>query len=64
MLPDGENFRGPLHPGFLLSLDSKWNKCAVQVGGNDAWGRMWIRDVKEGIVGGMSGSPILVEVKA
>jgi hypothetical protein len=64
-LPDGDGFKkAPLHPGFLLSLDGNWNKCAVQVGGNDAWGRLWIRDAKEGIVGGMSGSPILVQGKA
>jgi hypothetical protein len=63
ILPDGDNFRGPLHPGFLLSLDGKWCRCAVQVG-SDAWGRLWIRDAKEGIVGGMSGSPIIVDGKA
>src|SRR5262249_24982412 len=64
-LPNGNNFQGtPFHQGFLLSLDGKWNKCAVQVGGNDAWDRLLIRDAKQGIVGGMSGSPILVDGKA
>jgi hypothetical protein len=41
--------------GWLLSLDGHWFRCDVQQHG----GPLWISNAAEGIVGGMSGSPIL-----
>ena len=41
----------------LLSLDRRWWPCTVQ----HQDGPLWIRDAAGGIVGGMSGSPILAE---
>src|SRR6516162_9057724 len=41
----------------LLSLDGRWFSCRVSHSG----GPFWIHDAADGIVGGMSGSPILAE---
>ena len=46
--------------GWLLSLDGRWNRCEVRH--ND--GPLWLFHVREGIVSGMSGSPILSEDRA
>jgi hypothetical protein len=43
----------------LLSLDGEWFGCKVQ---NIQGGPLWITDATKGIVGGMSGSPILADV--
>jgi len=43
--------------GWLLSLDGQWIPCTLEqrkVG-------LWIRDAKDGIMDGMSGSPILLD---
>lgn len=42
---------------WLLSLDGHWFRCVVTHNG----GPLWIRDAAEGIVGGMSGSPIVAD---
>jgi Trypsin-like peptidase domain len=42
-------------PGWLLSLKGKWIRCGVTHNG----GPLYVTDAKEGIIGGMSGSPIL-----
>lgn len=44
-------------PAWLLSLAGRWFRCNVRHGG----GRLWISDAADGIVGGMSGSPIVAE---
>jgi hypothetical protein len=44
-------------PAWLLSLDDRWFRCNVKHNG----GPLWIADAVEGIVGGMSGSPIVAE---
>jgi hypothetical protein len=44
-------------PAWLLSLDGRWFRCVVNHNG----GPLWIADAVEGIVGGMSGSPILAD---
>jgi hypothetical protein len=54
--------RGRWHPEVdgaaqLLSLDGRWFACRVSHSG----GSFWIHDAVDGIVGGMSGSPILAE---
>jgi hypothetical protein len=43
--------------GWLLSLQCEWFQCSV---GHDGRG-LWVREATKGIVGGMSGSPILAE---
>jgi hypothetical protein len=42
----------------LLSLDGEWFGCKVE---NIQGGPLWITDATKGIVGGMSGSPILAD---
>ena len=42
--------------GWLLGLDGRWGECIVQHPGG-RW--LWIKEAKLGIVGGMSGSPIV-----
>jgi hypothetical protein len=44
-------------PAWLLSLQGQWFPCNVQHNG----GPLWISKAAEGIVGGMSGSPILAD---
>jgi hypothetical protein len=44
-------------PAWLLSRDSRWFRCVVRHNG----GMLMIVDPTEGIVGGMSGSPILTD---
>ena len=44
--------------GWILSLDGKWLRCVVSYH-NDSG--LWVVDVAQVIVGGMSGSPILAE---
>src|SRR4051794_22251871 len=41
--------------GWLLSLGNTWFQCVVRQNG----GPLWIVDAAEGIVGGISGSPIV-----
>jgi hypothetical protein len=41
---------------WLLSLDNKWFSCLVR----QVNGPLWIFEASEGIMGGMSGSPIIV----
>lgn len=41
---------------WLLGLDGQWGECIVNHAGS---GRLWLEDVVNGIVGGMSGSPIV-----
>jgi hypothetical protein len=43
--------------GWLLSLDGRWNPCVVEAINHC----LWITEAREGIFGGMSGSPILVD---
>ena len=45
-------------PAFVLSLDRRWFSCTVRRDPNDM---LWILDAGEGIVGGMSGSPIIAQ---
>jgi hypothetical protein len=45
-------------PAFLLSLSNEWFPCKVQ---HAPGGTLLISDTKEGIAGGMSGSPIIAE---
>lgn len=42
-------------PGWLLSLDGRWTPCTLEPRRG-----LWIREAKEGIENGMSGSPILL----
>ncbi len=42
---------------WLLSLDGKWFPCRVQYSGR----ALWVSDAIEGIMNGMSGSPILAK---
>lgn len=42
--------------GWLLSLDGRWNPCIVKCNHN-----LWITEARQGIIGGMSGSPILLD---
>jgi hypothetical protein len=44
-------------PAWLLSLSGLWFKCTVEHFG----GELWVSHAVEGIVGGMSGSPILAD---
>ena len=44
-------------PGRLLSLDGNWTRCDVR--GVASHRSLWIENAKDGIHGGMSGSPIL-----
>jgi hypothetical protein len=44
---------------WLLSLDGEWNPCLVRHSVNG--GGLWITEAKDGIRGGMSGSPILAD---
>jgi hypothetical protein len=59
-LSDGPD-RGASVTGWLLSLDGHWNRCMVAV--PSGWGPydLWITAAAEGIFGGMSGSPILLD---
>ena len=41
---------------WLLSLDQVWFSCSGRLLGNGCW---WLENATNGIVGGMSGSPIL-----
>jgi hypothetical protein len=43
---------------LLLSLENSWFECTVQ---HQKSGPLWISKAAQGIVGGMSGSPILAE---
>jgi len=44
-------------PAWLLSLEGHWFRCTIgRVGPN-----LWISNAAQGIVGGMSGSPILAD---
>lgn len=45
-------------PAWLLSLGGAWSRCAVKCVRN---GPFWIEEANEGIMGGMSGSPIMVD---
>ena len=47
--------------GWLLSLDGHWTRCAVEIVRNVYSSALWINDASGGIVGGMSGSPILLD---
>jgi hypothetical protein len=42
---------------WLLSLKGRWFPCIMQHGG----GPLWITEAVNGIIGGMSGSPILAD---
>jgi hypothetical protein len=44
-------------PAWLLSLNGSWLKCEVQYNR----GPLWIFNAVDGIVGGMSGSPIITD---
>jgi Trypsin-like peptidase domain len=55
-MPDSKNF-GQVEPAWLLSLDRRWFRCGVRLN-RQALG---IAGASEGIVGGMSGSPILAD---
>jgi hypothetical protein len=43
---------------FLLSLENAWFKCRVK---HHTGGPLWISNAAQGIVGGMSGSPIIAK---
>jgi hypothetical protein len=43
--------------GWLLSLDKRWGRCIVRQNG----GPLWFSDAAEGIHGGMSGSPVMLD---
>ncbi|MCP4304313.1 MAG: trypsin-like peptidase domain-containing protein [bacterium] len=47
-------------PAKLLSLDGRWGGCTIR---HDD-GPLWVFDAKNGIEGGMSGSPIIAETGA
>jgi len=53
VLPMGNPIRSM--PGWLLSLDCRWIPCTLKPKRG-----LWISEAKEGIKGGMSGSPILL----
>ena len=42
---------------WLLGLNMEWGSCAFERLGND----LWLTDATQGIFGGMSGSPIILE---
>jgi hypothetical protein len=44
-------------PAWLLSLDGRWCRCTVRHNGS----MLWISNAADGIVGGMSGSPIVAD---
>jgi hypothetical protein len=44
-------------PAWLLSLDNRWTRCTVRHLG----GSLWISDATDGILAGMSGSPLLAD---
>ena len=44
-------------PAWLLTLDGGWSQCLI----NHHGGPLWISGAAEGIVGGMSGSPIVAD---
>jgi hypothetical protein len=44
-------------PAWLLSLDKRWCRCIVRHVG----GPLWFSDAVDGIHGGMSGSPVLLD---
>jgi hypothetical protein len=44
--------------GWLLSLDGQWFQCTAQHNG----GPLWLFNAVEGIIGGMSGSPIVADM--
>jgi hypothetical protein len=46
--------------GYLLSLEGDWFDCRIMTAGtSDPRAILWVKDAKLGIIGGMSGSPIL-----
>ena len=45
------------YSAYLLQLTRQWSKCSIRHFG----GPWWIEEAKEGIHGGMSGSPIVTE---
>jgi len=47
----------PTIPGLLLGLGGEWGGCEIRYSG--VRGCLWIENAVEGIVGGMSGSPIM-----
>lgn len=45
--------------GWMLSLDHVWSKCSVMPPGYGPC--LWVSDAQKGILGGMSGSPLLAD---
>lgn len=46
--------------GWLLSLENQWVSCTLRLGPYGGHG-IWIKDAAAGIIGGMSGSPIIAD---
>ena len=47
--------------GWLLSMESRWTQCKLEIVRNAYGSALWIKDATGGIVDGMSGSPILLD---
>ena len=62
ILPISSRIQTAEMPGYLLSLDGQWNPCTLTLRhGSTGSGVLWVKDAHEGICGGMSGSPILLD---